>query len=234
MARSYRQRLISLNDEIAKIQNKRAGIAKKIADKTGQLHQAERGLSKEQEQERKKFIDAEKKREREQLDHQRRVSSELQKQRTSLQIVQLNSPLGIPTKNHDAFISYAREDEEFVHPLAQALSEKGYNIWYDKFALSVGDSLRRTIDKGLATSRYGIVILSSAFFAKNWPQYELDGLVAKEMYGEKVILPIWHRVSKDEVISYSPSLADKVAINSSLSSIEEIVQQLGEVLEQKS
>ena len=82
----------------------------------------------------------------------------------------------------------------------------------------------------MSQSKYGIVILSDAFFKKNWPQYELDGLIAREMAGEKVVLPIWHKVSKDEVISYSPTLADKVAINSSLSSIGEIVNQLSEVL----
>lgn len=234
MARSYQQKLIRLSDEIANIQNKRAGIAKKIADKTDQLHQAEQGLLKEQERERKKVIDAEKKREREQLEHQRQVSRELERQGSMSRIVRPISPLNALGKSHDAFICHASEDkEEFVGPLAEALKEAGYDIWYDKFALSVGDSLRRTIDKGLAASRYGIVVLSSAFFAKNWPQYELDGLVAKEMEGEKVVLPIWHKVSKDEVMSYSPSLTDKVAINSSLSSIAEIVEQLGKVLKRR-
>ena len=73
-------------------------------------------------------------------------------------------------------------------------------------------------------------MLSSAFFSKNWPQYELNGLVAKEMQGHKVILPIWHKVSKDEVLQHSPSLADKLAINSALSSMEEIIEQLRAVL----
>jgi hypothetical protein len=234
MARSYQQKLIRLNDEIANIQGKRAGIAKKIADKTDQLHRADQGLSKEQERERKKVIDADKKREREQVEHQRQVSRELERQGSMSRMVHRISPLNALSKSYDAFISHASEDkEEFVRPLAEALKEAGYDIWYDDFALSVGDSLRRTIDKGLAASRYGIVVLSSAFFAKNWPQYELDGLVAKEMEGEKVVLPIWHKVSKDEVMSYSPSLTDKVAINSSLSSIAEIVEQLGKVLKRR-
>jgi hypothetical protein len=95
------------------------------------------------------------------------------------------------------------------------------------------NSLRRSIDNGLKNSRFGIVVLSNAFFAKNWTQYELDGLVTREMEGHKVILPIWHMVSKNQVLNYSPSLADKKAINSSLSTIDEIVTQLGEVLDEK-
>ena len=51
-------------------------------------------------------------------------------------------------------------------------------VWFDAFALTVGDSLRRSIDRGLAQSRFGIVILSEVFFAKHLPPLELDGLVA--------------------------------------------------------
>lgn len=135
---------------------------------------------------------------------------------------------------YDVFISHASEDkEEFVGPLAKALQKAGYKVWFDEFTLKVGDSLRRSIDNGLKNSRFGIVILSNAFFAKNWTQYELNGLVTREMEGHKVILPIWHMVSKDQVLSYSPSLADKKAINSSLSTIDEIVTQLAEVLDEE-
>jgi hypothetical protein len=39
-------------------------------------------------------------------------------------------------------------------------------VWFDEFTLKVGDSLRRTIDHGLGYSRFGVVVLSPAFFAK--------------------------------------------------------------------
>ena len=133
--------------------------------------------------------------------------------------------------SYDFFVSHASEDKnDFVRPLVQELEKRGIKVWYDEFTLKVGDSLRRSIDQGLANSRYGIVVLSNSFFAKNWPQYELDGLVAREMDGRKVILPIWHKVTKDEVCSYSPSLADKVALNSSNQSLEDIACGLEDVL----
>lgn len=113
-----------------------------------------------------------------------------------------------------------------VRLLVTRLRERGFEIWYDEFELKVGDSLRRSIDRGLAASRFGIVVLSPSFFAKNWPQYELDGLVAKEMSSGKVILPLWHRVTKDDVLGYSPSLADKVALNTATHSIAEIADKL--------
>ena len=230
--RSKQQQITRIMDEISKIQSKKAELSKKIAEQNYKLHKAQVALGKEEEKERKKLHDAEKKREREQLNHQRAITQELRSQYSLRN--QPSNPQITREVNYDAFISHASEDKDtFVKPLVEALQSNGYKVWYDEFTLKVGDSLRRSIDNGLINSRYGIVVLSSAFFAKNWTQYELDGLVTREMEGHKVILPIWHLVTKDQVQNYSPTLADKKAINSSLSTISEIVTQLAEVLDEK-
>jgi len=114
----------------------------------------------------------------------------------------------------DVFISHASEDKDFVRDLVDALEESGLRIWFDETILNVGDSLRRCIDQGLSKSEYGIVVLSNNFFAKEWPKKELDGLVAREDGREKVIIPIWHNVTVDEVRRFSPLLSDKLSINS--------------------
>ena len=113
---------------------------------------------------------------------------------------------------YDCFICHASEDKEScVKELAEKLRKKGYNVWFDELTLTLGDSLRRKIDDGLANSRFGIVVLSKYFFQKDWPQKELDGLVARERDGKKIILPIWHGVTKEEVLEYSPILAGRLA-----------------------
>jgi hypothetical protein len=115
----------------------------------------------------------------------------------------------------DAFICHASEDKElFVRELASKLTEQGLSIWYDEFTLKVGDSLRRSIDKGLAKSRYGIVVLSTSFFNKEWPQIELDGLAVRERHGKKVILPVWLGIDENYIEQFSPTLADRVAAKS--------------------
>jgi hypothetical protein len=119
------------------------------------------------------------------------------------------------TKNWDVFISHASEDKEsFVQPLVAALEAEGIQVWYDRSTLTLGDSLRRKIDEGLLNSRFGVVVLSKSFFAKEWPQKELDGLVALEDGREKVILPVWHEVTRSDVARYSPLLAARVAVPS--------------------
>jgi TIR domain len=130
-------------------------------------------------------------------------------------------------KDWDAFICHASADKEsFVHGLADALKKAGPDIWYDDFELTVGDSLRRKIDQGLARSDYGIVVLSRNFFEREWPQWELDGLTQKQnSEGRKVILPVLHNIKIGEVRKRSLPLADLVAV-SSAEGIDRVVEEL--------
>jgi hypothetical protein len=129
----------------------------------------------------------------------------------------------------DVFVSYAGEDRDAIaRPLAEALRAKGLRVWFDKFELTLGDRLRRKIDEGLANCRFGVVVLSPAFFSKHWPQTELDGLAQREVDGEKVILPVWHEIDHDGVARHSPTLADRVAARSS-DGIDRVVASITEV-----
>lgn len=134
-------------------------------------------------------------------------------------------------KNWDIFISHASEDKEsFVKPLADTLKSLGMRVWYDDFTLSIGDSLSRSIDTGLINSSYGVVVLSSSFLKKAWPEYELKGLFAKEIGNNKLILPIWHQIDRDQLLKYSPILTDKYALSSSKLTIDEIAMKIVEVV----
>lgn len=169
-------------------------------------------------------------------DTNREINNELREQLSLLEGLQnfsvtFGESTHEDTPSHDLFLSHAHEDKETVaEPLANLLSSNGLTVWYDEFSLSVGDSLRKSIDFGLANSRFGIAILSSAFFAKNWTQYELNGLVAKEMEGEKVILPVWHNLTKDDLLKYSPTLVDRVALNTSIHSLQEIADKIADAV----
>jgi hypothetical protein len=116
--------------------------------------------------------------------------------------------------NWDVFISHASEDRAAVaRPLAERLRKRGLRVWLDEQELFVGDSLRRKIDDGLARSRWGVVILSPHFLAKEWPQAELDSLFSREIDGSKVILPVWHQISATELAGKSPLIAARLAVD---------------------
>ena len=124
---------------------------------------------------------------------------------------------------NDVFISHASEDKEAIaRPLAELLKVFGVRVWYDEYKLEIGDSLSESIDTGLASSRFGVVVLSRSFFSRPWARRELAGLVTKEVASGKVILPIWHGVGVDDVRQVSPPLADRYALSTEREEVEVI------------
>lgn len=132
----------------------------------------------------------------------------------------------------DIFLSHASEDkDEIARPLREALEDRGLTVWFDELKIKVGHSIRQEIEKGIEGARFGVVILSPSFFAKQWTQAELDALFTKKIdSGRSVILPIWHRVTKDEVASQSPLLAGLLALNSATMTLSEIADAIAETV----
>lgn len=129
----------------------------------------------------------------------------------------------------DVFISHASEDkEEIAEPLATMLENEGLKVWYDRFTLKLGDSIKESIEEGLMKSRFGVVILSPSFLKlkRYWPTNELTALIAREVDDEKVILPIWHDVTREDIVRYSLILADRYAVKTS----EGLIKVVAEIL----
>ena len=232
MHQSKAREIERASKELSNVQKKRAEISMKISSKSKSLSLYQDRQNRNAERERRNNEQYQRNLIREREQHERRITREIQS-RVTLHATKPSTSQKILVRNekYDFFISHASEDKEgFVREFANLLQAKGVKVWYDEFTLSAGDSLRRKIDQGLIASRYGIVVVSKNFIAKEWPQRELDGLVNLEAGGITRILPIWHEISKDEVTQYSPTLADKIALNTSVNSIEEIVEKLVEMI----
>ena len=132
-------------------------------------------------------------------------------------------------RDYDAFISYASEDAALASEIAGGLKSNGFQIWYDKFALRVGDKLLEAIEEGLAGSKHGILILSEAYIAKGWPKYEMDTLIRQSIETGKKLLPIWHKVSEAQIEERYPGLAGFYALDATLGT-RVLVSKLTEVL----
>lgn len=223
---SYQKDLLRKNEEINRLNKDKTSKAKTLSEKQAKRLKFIQEINKEEQKDRDKV----KQEQKDMLSMQQGITREMERQKTlSINSLILTKPNEFRTdqKSFDVFVSHASEDKtSFVRPFVDFLKAKNIAVWYDETELRVGDSLRRSIDNGLKNSKYGIVVLSESFFNKEWPQRELDGLFAREVNGEKVILPIWHKISKNEVMSYSPIIADLLAINTTDFTIEEIAEQI--------
>lgn len=151
--------------------------------------------------------------------------------REQVQPTTIYSAVETTVVEHDVFISHATEDKEsFVNELVEELKKRNVKVWVDDLKIKWGDPLRKSIDEGLKKSRFGIVVISKHFIAKGWTQYELDGLFEKEMSGGKVILPIWHGITKKEVQAFSPTLAGRKAMTTATMTPADIADELVSLL----
>lgn len=211
-----------------------ADLGKKIADKRKRRNDEVLKLQKAQQVDQKKQ-DKQLKTMRESYD--KRIE-DLMQQATSLgtvSVIPVPKSESIPDiEEYDVFISHAWEDKKsFVDEFVQALTEIGIKVWYDKERIKWGDSMRAKIDNGLRKSRFGVAVLSPNYIAKNkyWTKAELDGLFQLESINGKMLLPIWHNLTKKEVMEYSPTIASKLAMTTASMTAQEIAAELKNLLD---
>jgi hypothetical protein len=127
-----------------------------------------------------------------------------------------------------AFISHdSRDKASIAESIALQLQKFMCPVWYDQFSLRVGDSLRESIEGGLKECHKCILVLTPNFLSnKGWSKQEYDSIFTREVVEkQRVILPVWHEISAQDVYQFSPILADRVAVQWSLG-VEEVAKKL--------
>lgn len=204
-----------------------AVYVKKIADKRGKRNDAYIHLQKEEQASQKKRDQAVKNMQKAYEDRIAELEAK------SLPVIQTNEheePGSTP--EYDVFVSHAWEDKaDFVDELVQELENSGLRVWYDTSQIKWGDSMRQKIDDGLKHSRFGVVILSPSYIAdgKYWTKAELDGLFQLESVNGKMLLPIWHKLTKTQVMEFSPIIANRMAMTTSTMTAKEIAEELAKL-----
>lgn len=223
MLRSKQGKIERYNKDIARSKKKQSDLMKSLSKHQRDLAKEQQSLTKLQTDEQNKMNKLQTN-----LINKQQNTIESLREEASVSKTISSETKASKTKKYDFFLSHASEDKsEIAEPLAKKLMERNTTVWLDKFELRIGDSLRKSIDSGLASSRYGIVILTETYMKKFWTEIELNALFAKWAGGDnKVILPIWHNISKDDVLSYSPMLGDILALSTSMMTLEEIADEL--------
>lgn len=216
------------NNDAVRAANASADLQKKIADKRIRGNDAYLRLQKETQNEQKKQDRATKKM---QDSYESRIRELQALSMPTIMAVDAAENEELP--EYDVFISHAWEDKEsFADEFVKELRNRGAKVWYDTTQMKWGDSMRAKIDDGLKKSRFGVVVLSPNYIAehKYWTKTELDGLFQMESINGKTLLPIWHNLTKQQVVNYSPIIASKLAMNTATMTAQELADELLKLL----
>lgn len=124
----------------------------------------------------------------------------------------------------DVFISHANKDkEDLIEELYQSLNTLGVNIFYDKESLEWGDNWKDRILNGTKKAEFAIIVISENFFDREWTERELAGFLNRQnRNGQKLILPILHNITTEQLKAKYPLVADIQAIDSAKYSCDQI------------
>ena len=132
-------------------------------------------------------------------------------------------------EKYDLFLCHAWDDRKGVaKELCDKLTALGINVWFSEKDLALGTNMLREIDKGLAKSRVGIVLVTPSFLKRveneGVAEKELSALLAKDR-----LIPIVHETTYDDLRDVSPLLGSRSGLDTGEDSIDEIAAKLAEL-----
>ena len=134
----------------------------------------------------------------------------------------------VPEK-YDLFLCHAWDDRKGVaKELYEKLIAMGISVWFSEKDLPLGSTMLREIDKGLAKSYAGIVLVTPAFLKRveneGVAEKELSALLAKDR-----LIPIVHDTTHDALRDVSPLLGSRSGLDTNEDSMDEIAAKLAEL-----
>lgn len=131
----------------------------------------------------------------------------------------------------DVFLCHAWDDRKgAAKELHDLLEENGVSVWFSEKDVLLGSSLLREIDKGLANSKVGIVLVTPSFIdrVKNEgiAEKELSALLARDL-----LVPIVHQTTFERLREVSPLLGSRSGLDTSAESMNKIALKLAELVE---
>lgn len=130
----------------------------------------------------------------------------------------------------DVFLCHAWDDrKEAAKELHDLLESYGVTVWFSEKDVFLGSSLLREIDKGLAKSRVGIVLVTPSFLnrvkGEGIADKELSALLARDL-----LVPIVHNTTFEELREVSPLLGSRSGLSTTEESMANVATKLAELV----
>lgn len=130
----------------------------------------------------------------------------------------------------DIFLCHAWDDRSGVaKELHDMLEAKGATVWFSEKDVALGSQLLREIDKGLANSRIGIVLVTPSFLKRvnneGIAEKELSALLARDL-----LVPVVHDTTFEELRETSPLLGSRSGLSTKEESLNDVALKLAELV----
>lgn len=130
----------------------------------------------------------------------------------------------------DLFLCHAWDDRRGVATaLNELLEAKGVSVWFSEKDILLGQPFMREIDRGLAKSRAGLVLITPSFLERvtnrGVSDKELSELLARDQ-----LIPVVHQTTYDEVRKVSPLLGSRNGLDTAEDSMEVIAAKIAELV----
>ncbi len=130
----------------------------------------------------------------------------------------------------DVFLCHAWDDrKDAAKELHDLLESKGVSVWFSEKDVLLGSSLLREIDKGLAKSRVGIVLVTPSFLnrvkGEGIADKELSALLARDL-----LVPIVHNTTFEDLREVSPLLGSRSGLSTLEDSMANVAAKLAELV----
>jgi hypothetical protein len=130
----------------------------------------------------------------------------------------------------DCFLCHAWSDRQgAAKELDDALKAAGVKTWFSELDLGLGVPMMRTIDRGLANSRIGLVLVTPSFIKGLPKQGVADKELSALLAGNRLV-PIVHETTYDELRNESPLLASRTGLDTKENSMAEVAAKIAELV----
>lgn len=131
----------------------------------------------------------------------------------------------------DAFLCHAWSDRQgAAKELHDVLEEAGVKVWFSEKDLVLGAPMMRAIDKGLANSLIGLVLVTPALLQSLPNEGVADKELSALLRGNRLV-PIVHGTNFEELVKVSPLLASRSGLNTADDSMEVIAKKIAELVD---